>query len=182
LDVKLAGHLERKRREILGRWRLLIVESYPPETARFLEREKDQIANPVGHFIRSGTRDLFDQASGGMDPAAIRTCIDPLVRIRAVQDFRPSEAIDVVFMFKRAVRAELAQEIARDGLEAQLLDFESRIDEIAKIAFDTYAGCREQLYEIRIRDIKNRSAVLMRRMNSLGGEPPVDEGLQGGEA
>jgi hypothetical protein len=180
--MKLEGLLKGKRPDVLERWRSLIAQTYPPETAQFLEREMDRIANPVGHFIRHGTEVVLGELAGGMDRQVIQECIDPLVRIRAVQDFGPSEALDFVFCLKGVVRQELGGEVERRGMESELVEFESRVDELAKMAFDTYSACREQLYEIRIKEIKNRSAVLLKRMNTLGDEPPLDGGVQGGEA
>lgn len=180
--MKLEGLLQQKGPAILERWRLLIRETYPPETAKFLGSKKDQFANPVGHFIRHGTEAVLDQLLGSMDREAVRECMDPLVRIRAVQDFDPSEAVDFVFSLKKAVRKEMGGEIEKKGLSGELLELDSRIDTLARIAFDMYAKCREQIYEIRIKEIKKRSAVLLRRMNTLNDEPDLEGGLQGGEA
>ena len=180
--MKLEVLLRQKRPAILKRWRQLIAETYPQETSRFLASDKDQFANPVGHFIRNGTEALLDQIHGELDREVVGECMDPIVRIRAVQDFSPSEAVGFVFLLKNAVRREAGAEIEAEGLLGELLEFELRVDALAGCAFDTYARCREQIYEIRIREIKNRSAVLMRRMNVLTDEPATDEDVQGGEA
>jgi hypothetical protein len=180
--MKLEGLLKQKTPDILKRWRLLITRTYPPETARFLENEKDRFANPVGHFIRHGTSTVLEELVGDMDREAIGTCIDPLLRIRAVQAFGPSQAVDVAFLLKQAVRDTVAGEVRRKGLEGEQLEWETRIDDLARIAFDTYVRCREQMHEIRVREIKNRSAVLLRRMNADIDEPCPGDETQGGEA
>ncbi len=180
--MKLEGLLRRKRPAILERWRKLITETYPDETARFLSSTGDQFANPVGHFIRHGTEALLDEVHGDLDRGVITECMDPVVRIRAVQDFTPSEAVGFVFLLKTAVMQEAGAEIEAEGLLGELHAFDSRVDRLAGIAFDIYARCREQIYEIRIRDIKNRSAVLMRRMNLLIDEPAPDGDVPGGRA
>jgi hypothetical protein len=180
--MKLEDLLRRKRSAILERWRKLITETYPAETARFLSSENDQFANPVGHFIRHGTEALLDEIHGDFDRDAIAECMDPMVRIRAVQDFRPSEAVGFVFQLKRAVRREAGAEIEAGGLQDELVSFESRVDDMAGIAFDTYARCRQQIHEIQIKEIKNRTAVLMRRMNLLIDEPAQDGDVPDGQA
>ena len=101
--MKLEDLLRRKRPAILDRWRKLITETYPEEMARFLASEDDQFANPVGHFIRHGTEVLLEEIHGDLDRDVIRDCMDPVVRIRAVQDFTPSEAVGFVFLLKKAV-------------------------------------------------------------------------------
>lgn len=180
--MKLEDLLRRKRRAILDRWRHLIAETYPAEAARFLRSERDQFANPVGHFIENGTQAVLDAALGGAELESVTECMDPMVRIRAVQDFRPSEAVGFVFQLKSAVRRVAGAEIEAERLQDEMVEFEARVDAIAGIAFDTYARCREQIYEIRINEIKNRSAVLMRRMNMLIDEPAPDEDVPGGQA
>ena len=180
--MNLEGLLRRHRQAILERWRKLIAETYPEETARFLESEDDQFANPVGHFIRHGTQVLLEEIHGDLDRGVIQECMDPMVRIRAVQDFTPSEAVGFVFLLKKAVMQVAGAEIEAGDLLGDLLAFESRVDRVAGIAFDIHARCREQIYEIRIKEIKNRSAVLMRRMNMLIDEPAPDEDVPGGQA
>jgi hypothetical protein len=180
--MKLEDLLRRKRSAILERWRKLITETYPAETARFLKSEKDEFANPVGHFIRNGTAAVLDAVLGAGDLDAIREQLDPMVRIRAVQDFRPSEAVGFVFQLKRAVRQEAGAEIEAGGLQDELVSFESRVDDLAGLAFDVYAHCRQQIHEIQVKEIKNRTAVLMRRMNLLIDEPSRDGDVPGGQA
>lgn len=180
--MKLEDLLRQKRSAILERWRKLIAETYPAETARFLTTKKDQFANPVGHFIENGTAAVLDAIVGTGDLDGIVEHLDPVVRIRAVQDFKPSEAVGFVFQLKRAVRREAGAEIEAGGLQDELVSFESRVDELAGIAFDTYARCRQQIHEIQIKEIKNRTAVLMRRMNLLIDEPAQDGDVPGGQA
>ncbi|MHC4607094.1 MAG: RsbRD N-terminal domain-containing protein [Planctomycetota bacterium] len=174
LDGKLGEHLAGKRGTILDLWRRLIRETYPPDTAAFLDREQDPFANPVGHFIRHGTGILFDELTGAMDRATIQDALDPVVRIRAVQNFDAAQAVAFAFFLKRAVRGALGAAVEREGLAGALLDFEARIDQLALLAFNTYMKCREQLYEIRAKELKNRSAVLLRRMGmaDFGAGPP----------
>ena len=87
--------------------------------------------------------------------------LDPIVRIRAVQDFSPAEAVGFVFLLKRVVRQELGGEIRQNRAESQLLDFESQVDDLALKAFDLYMLCREQIYQLRAREIKNQTFTLL---------------------
>jgi len=157
--MKLEGLLADSKAAILDRWRHLIRQTYPPETARFLEKEKDEFANPVGHFIRQGCEEVFDELVGCMDREVLRRAVDPIVRIRAVQDFDAADSVRFVFFLKKAA----GEEIGRGGQAGVLAELEARVDELALVAFDVYARCREQIHEIRIREVKSRSAVIMRR-------------------
>jgi len=42
-------------------------------------------------------------------------------------------------------------------ISEELLNFEQRIDKIALMAFDIYMECREKIYEIKIKEFKQRA-------------------------
>jgi hypothetical protein len=89
-----------------------------------------------------------------MDAASAARALEGVVRIRAVQNFSASEAVGFVLLLKPALRAELP---AGPEIEA---DLDRRIDQIALAAFDLYARCREQIYEVRLREAGRRSEML----------------------
>ena len=57
--MSLTTHLAQKKSAILGRWLSTIYESYPPETAIFLRKEKDRFDNPAGYRISEGLEGLY---------------------------------------------------------------------------------------------------------------------------
>jgi hypothetical protein len=128
------------RQAIVEQWFARTIETYPSQIARSLMNERDQFRNPVGHSLRDGFEILLQQLLGEMDPAQIETALDSIVRIRAVQDFSPSQAVGFVFLLKPIVR-ELAEQHG--------LPLDSRIDQLALMAFDKYMQCREQIARIR---------------------------------
>ena len=82
------------------------------------------------------------------------------MRIRAVQDVSASQALAFPFLLKRIIRAEFAADVRRYSGELEVL--EARIDELALLAFDLFAKCREQLYELKFNEIKRRSFIMER--------------------
>jgi hypothetical protein len=66
------------------------------------------------------------------------------VRIRAVQNFTPSQAIGFVFDLKGLIRAMAP---ADRQASKEMVVIESRIDALALLAFDLYMSCREKIYE-----------------------------------
>ena len=48
----------------------------------------------------------------------------------------------------------LGKEIRENHLQDQVLLLDSRIDALALRAFDVYMGCREQVYELRVNEVK----------------------------
>ena len=57
-------------------------------------------------------------------------------------------------MLKRAVRDTLAGDVEANGAYTELLEFESRVDDLALLALDIYMRCRDKLYELRVGEVK----------------------------
>ncbi len=155
--------LTEKRQVILKEWFFLVTNTYPEETAKFLKSQKDPFANPVGRAVQNGVRDLFDELLDGLDHEKAGPLLDSMIRIRAIQNFSPSEAIGFVFSLKGVIHKVLGRDIASKNLHEPLRVFESRIDELGLIAFDIYMKCREKIYEIKATEFRNRHYSAFRR-------------------
>lgn len=165
--MKLENLLLQKRAVILKRWFHLILETYPPQTAKFLKSQKDRFANPVGYAISCGIEGIFDQLCQGIDSDKASSFLDKIIRVRAIQDFSPSQAIAFIFLLKKVIRQELESEIRENGVSEELLALESRIDDLAFLSFDIYMQCREKLYEIKVNEIRTRTHRLLKRANMI---------------
>ena len=161
--MQLSTLLSQKKAAILGRWLAMIFESYPPETAIFLRKEKNRFDNPAGSRISEGLEGLYGALLQEMDRDEILTCLDEIIRIRALQNFTPSQALAFIFLLKIVIREELAEEIRKENLAAEILDLESRIDGLALLGFDVYTKRREKIYEIKADEAKRRVSGLMRK-------------------
>ena len=105
--MNLDNLLAEKRSKIIKKWRNAIIETYPNETQRFIRKEKDQFSNPVGLILKEEIETLYDEMTGAGDRKRISSCLDNIIRIRAVQDFKPSQAIAFVLQLKRLIREEV---------------------------------------------------------------------------
>lgn len=161
--MQIATLLSQKKAAILGRWLAMIFESYPPETAIFLRKEKNRFDNPAGYRISQGLEGLYGALLQEMERDQVLTCLDEIIRIRALQNFTPSQALAFIFLLKIVIRQELAEEIQKENLAAELLDLESRIDGLALLGFDVYTQRREKIYEIKADEAKRRVSGLMRK-------------------
>ncbi|MCJ7818412.1 MAG: RsbRD N-terminal domain-containing protein [Syntrophales bacterium] len=161
--MQIATLLSQKKAAILGRWLAMIYESYPPETAIFLRKEKNRFDNPAGYRISEGLEGLYGALTQEMERDQILTYLDEIIRIRALQNFTPSQALAFIFLLKIVIRQELAEEIQKENLAAELLDLESRIDGLALLGFDVYTKRREKIYEIKADEAKRRVSGLMRK-------------------
>ncbi len=169
--MPLNDYLAQKKTAILGRWLTTIYESYPPETAIFLRKEKDHFDNPVGYRTSEGLEGLYDALIQEMDKERLLNFLDEIIRIRALQDFSPSLALAFIFLLKSIIRKELAEEIWKENLGAEVLELESRIDGLALLAFEVYTKRREKLYEIRADEMKRKISGLMRKAG-IGDDSP----------
>jgi hypothetical protein len=146
-------HLETKGALILEKWCRLVLGTYPADAAGFFQREGDRFVNPVGYVISQEIKTIYDELLHGMNLEKLTHSLDEIIRIRAVQDFLPSRATGFIFLLKQAAREELAGEITGKPVSGELLDFESRIDGLALLAFDVYMKCREKICEIRVSEM-----------------------------
>jgi hypothetical protein len=161
--MKLTDLLTRKKSRIVDGWLRVIYESYAAETAIFLKKDKDRFDNPVGASISQGIKGLYDALLVEMDTDRVLAFLDEIIKIRAIQNFSPSQALAFIFLLKNVIREELAKELRAEDLSGELLELESRIDGLALLGFDVYTKRREKLCEVRVDEIKNRVSGLLRR-------------------
>ncbi len=139
---------------VAKRWIERTLASYPAGTVPGLLSEHDPFLNPAGHAIREGLTVLTSELLGGMDEEVMAPALDAVVRLRAVQGFRPSEALSFVFDL-RAIMAETTDAGTADQVPP---DLGNRIDRLALMAFDQYMGCREQIASLREKELRKRIA------------------------
>ncbi len=146
--------LRQRRSEIAERWFDDALSAYPPRTVDAWRRERDRFANPVGHALRVGTRAVLDALLDGPDAPAARRGLEEILRMRAVQEMTPSEAVRFVLRLKAVVRAELGPSLEDEGVRREMSDLEASIDDTALAAFDLYVENRARLMELRIEELK----------------------------
>jgi hypothetical protein len=162
--MNLKEHLAEKKSAILKRWFNLIAETYPGDTSNFLKKQKAQFTNPVGYTLAEGTEGLFEGLLKGVLPDEVARFLDSIVRLRAIQEFAPSEAVAFIFQLKKVIRGELGEEILRqEGIAGELAVFESAIDDLALFAFDLYVKCREKIYELKANEARSMTFRLLQQ-------------------
>jgi hypothetical protein len=177
--MNLEKLLKQKQTDIVKQWFESVVDSYPPDTAKFLKRQKDMFLNPVGNTAMQSVEALFAELLGGMNHEDLASFIDPLIRIRAVQPlFSPSQAVTFIFLLKKVIRKSLKKELHQNQLLSELLLFESKIDELSLIAFDKYMECREKIYRIKAAEEKNRFFRAFERAGLVTELPEDGPGLE----
>ncbi len=182
-----------RREELLGAWVEKFISSYPLQSAGFVRTSMDPFANPVGQTTRASLGVLFDAVIGlDTSPREVKAALNDLIRLRAVQDFTPSQAVGPLFLLKDIVRAALfgpdpakskdkkeqsGREDARRACPpaGEILDgcfeAEARLDSLALLALDLYAADRERIFRMRVDEVKRAQSSLLRWAQRQGLSP-----------
>ncbi|MFC1925824.1 RsbRD N-terminal domain-containing protein [Chloroflexota bacterium] len=152
--MALEDVLVSRKAAVLKGWFDLIAQTHPDGSAS-LVKNKDRFANPVRHITTSAIDILYEEIlQGRPDSEKAAASLGDIIRVRAVQDFYPGQAIAFVFLLKKAIRAELEDEKLRKGFFEELSGIESLIDQLASHAFDIYMDCREKIYQVKLDEMK----------------------------
>ncbi len=149
--------LNKNRSVIIEKWIQSVFNTYQQETAKFLNQQKNRFSNPVGHIVTSNIEKIYDEMVNDNDIEKIKLSLNDIIKIRAVQDFSPSQALAFVYSLKEIIFEEVKHEIVDEKKYGELLAIESRIDNIALAGFDLFMDAREKLFQIRIKEVKSKS-------------------------
>ncbi len=154
--MEIESLLAKHKSAVIKKWFNQVVDTYPADTSRFLKSQKDPFANPVGAATREGLEGLVDGLFNKLDLESAESFLDPIIRIRAVQNFTPSQAVGFILSLKEIFREILLGEAVKTGAVKELLQFESRIDQLALVGFNIYIKCREKIYDLKANESRNR--------------------------
>jgi len=143
----------------------MMLEAYPSNSASFLKEHNNQFANPIGHTLSRSIEGIFEELVNEADFDKVSPLIDDIVRISAIQEIKPSQALALFFILKKVIRRELGKEISENRLESELAALDVTIDAFALFSFDLYLKCREKLYELRANETKRLTYRLLQKAN-----------------
>jgi hypothetical protein len=153
--------LKESQSAIVDRWLADTLATYQSSAAEFFRLTKDPFANPVGNALAKGMAGILECLLAEKPLESIRGNLDEIIKIRAIQDFSPSQTLSFVFLLKNAVRVELGGKVVNPELLADLAQFESGIDQVALLAFEIYTNCRERICNLRVDEIKRSVSAIM---------------------
>ncbi|UCH20581.1 MAG: RsbRD N-terminal domain-containing protein [Deltaproteobacteria bacterium] len=176
--MRLKKLLELRKRPIIDQWFERVIKSYAPDTAQFIKNQKDPFSNPFGSVLSKGLAVLFDQLLTNPDSETVKRSLDPIIRIRAVQDYSPSQATAFILILKNIVRENIKNELQDSQTANELLQFESKIDALSLVAFDIYMACKEKIYDLKTNTERNKVYKAFERAGLLTETSEPDPGLQ----
>ena len=152
----LVNLLKNKKSQLVQEWIQSIIETYPVVTSKFFGQQKNRFSNPVGFTITQCAEKLFDKIVDDKNIEDIKVTLVDLIKIRAVQNFSPSEAVGFIFSLKKILCEMFEKEIIDNNSLKEIINIESKIDSAALAAFDLYMESREKVFEIKVNEIKAR--------------------------
>lgn len=149
--MDLAEVLRKNRKKIVEQWVDYTLSTY--KSSRFFRQEGDNFANPIGGVTKGALSELFLLLVENGDPETFVKPIEKIVRLRAIQDFSPSQAVSPFHAVKHITRDLLAKDDKQCHLINELYDFEFAVDMAVLAAFDIYLDSRERLYRVRLEEL-----------------------------
>lgn len=172
-------HLKENKQNLVKQWFSIVIESYPKESAKFFKDNSDPFANPVGNTIKRSLDRLFDQViNTQMDPRVAKEALDPIVRVRAVQEFTPARALSFILGIKQIITKQLSSFQKEKGIEIYRSAIVANADELLLMAFDIYTACKHQIYTLRINEAKQRVRQLLIKKDLICELPDSDTELK----
>ncbi len=116
-----------RRDAAIQKWTEAVFAMYPFETTGFIRTQRDQFANPVGHATRAAGEQIYDAVTGrDVDMEKVHASVAALIRIRAVQDLKPEQAVGVLYLYKSVLRELLLADMLAAGDVQGFLDLGDR--------------------------------------------------------
>ena len=117
--------------------------------------------------MSQGTEGILEVLIAGKELTEDLHFLNDFIKVRAIQDFTPSKAMNFIFLLKKVIRDALEKEIRQNQIYDVLLELESKIDDLALFAFDIYVKCREQIYELKTDELKRMTYTLLKKANLM---------------
>jgi hypothetical protein len=171
---------QENREEICHRWQKKVLASYSDKTSRFYSRDKNPFSNPVGNQLRNAISSTIQHLSESDNQTKLPAAVTEFIKIRAVQDFKPSEAVGFFFQLKEVLRDLLKDQPYGNRLDEDWIRVESKIDRLVCLTFDYFVESRQKIYEIRINEIKRTGYRLLKKAQIIDPDQDIDPHVIGG--
>jgi len=132
--------------DIADSWFLKAIEIYPEAARGGMMQTGDRFRNPVAATLREALSVLLKELAGRMNGEQVESALDAIVRVRAVQDCTPEQALAFTGQLLDVIRDRRAEEM--------FPMLEQRIDILAESANRQYALCVGDVARARSRELQ----------------------------
>ena len=165
--MSLKNLLVEQQKEIAEKWIQAVSGTYPFSTVGFLRTKSDPFINPVGQRNKVAAESFVAALlADEPDQEELSEVIDEFIKVRAIQNFCPEDAVGIILALKPIINEVLGDKLVRHIKEHGLTEYrllEGRIDAINLLAFGAYVRCREKVAEMRIDEFKRRHSQIIRQ-------------------
>ncbi len=162
--MEIRNFLELNKSQIISEWFKLVISTYSFEAGKYFLNKDKRFSNPVGYTINEQLGVLFEYLIDSKWCEKYEKALDQILKIRAVQEFEPSNVVGFIMKLKEAISHILElNEIKLDENELKIIN--SRVEEILLKSFDRFMVIREKLCQIRINEIKARTQLMIEKIN-----------------
>ena len=163
---------QNKKEKWVRQWVETVLSTYPSESAQFYCDTADPFSNPVGATVRSSLSNLYDAlVAPQFNINDARHALQPIVKLRAVQDFSPSRALGFVYELKEIVVS------GSDISSEAYMDLSTRIDKAMLVAFDLYMENKKTIYTLRAKQARDTVRQLLIKKDLICELPEIDPEL-----
>ncbi len=159
--MDISAIIVKHKNDIIKKWHLAIVESYPSLSGKHLLGNKNKFSNPVGYTIENSLPAVVDAVINKSLTEEAKKSLENIIKIRAVQDFEPARALSFVFELKAIIMSEIAE-------EADFKDFlalEKIFNLIFNFAINSYVNDKERIFEIKANEKLKTFEKMVERLN-----------------
>lgn len=147
--------LEKQRKKILQKWQDKVLESYPIKPVM-------EVTGYIDDCISKIFDKLVEVYNGG-DYGGVEEPLDDLMRFLAVDGKKtPGDSISDLFYLKELVEKHYNLD------KKEWLKLNEIIDNLGYIAFNKYSACREEIFNMKMRE-KDRDLEIARRIIEYSG-------------
>lgn len=164
MTTRLKNVLQAHEERLLTAWFSKMIDAYPDQSRKYFYQIKSNFTNPVGSNLYQCLKDLLHTLlSDSPDADVVNENVQLILRIKAVQDVLPSQAVSFVPALKQIIERECKKELDKAGVSLEeWLDFYSDLDTVALYAFDSYSESRDLIYKMRLDEIRATNDILVR--------------------
>ena len=163
--MSIAELIDRQKVDILKNWHQSIINTYPKGASNFLNETKNKFANPIGYTINKSLPSILDAVIYNDLSEAAKNSLDAIIRIRAVQDFEPSQALSFINSLKAIIYSEISGDIKTDKDFLEVLKLEKIFNTIFDFSINLYVSFREKVYEIKANEQMRTFEKMLERLN-----------------
>jgi len=136
---------------------------YPEQSQTFLKEGRNKFTNPVGFYTKQAIEAIIENLIKNEPLESFLLPLENIIQIRAVQDFTPSQSVGFIFLIKKVVY----DTIHNDVDSKDMIEFLSKIDSLALVAFDIFMKYKERIYEIKAKELLDRTWWLLKKHNII---------------